>query len=96
MAFMVSSCLDLKAIFRVRRERTAKALAEEFVSLDEEREYLGHGDSFEEQRGVGAASLSHDGNLRSRETKPKIFETLTIELVAIPFLSTLSALLRSP
>ena len=26
---------------------------------------------------MGAASLSHDGNLRSRETKPTIFETLT-------------------
>src|SRR5215207_8827548 len=44
----------------------------------DEREYLGDGDSVEEQRGVGAEALPHDGGpRRNRETKPTTFETLT-------------------
>ena len=133
---MAEVAQDLKAIFRVRREKTARALAREFAELyakrfpkavsvfdagimgrphlpslprkpprqaahdehagasvqrgeeeDEggrglserdEREHASYGDSLEEQRGVGAQALPHDGRSRSnRETKPTIFETLT-------------------
>jgi hypothetical protein len=45
----------------------------------DECEHLGHRDSFEEQRGVGAQTLPYDrDSRRSRETKPTTFETLTI------------------
>jgi hypothetical protein len=44
----------------------------------DEREHLGHGDSFEEQRGVGAQALPYDGCTRgSGQTEPTTFETLT-------------------
>jgi putative transposase len=128
---------DMKAIFKVRREKTARALAEEFVELygkrfpkaisvfeagigdaltylsfpgshhaklrttnmlerlfkevkrrtrvvglfpkRDEREYLGHRDSLEEQRGVGAQALPHDRCPgRGRTSKPTTFETLTV------------------
>src|SRR5215212_10850499 len=46
----------------------------------DEREHVGHGDSLEEQRGVGAQTLPRDGRSRSsRETQPTTFETLTLE-----------------
>jgi hypothetical protein len=35
----------------------------ESLSQRDEREHLGHGDSLEEQRGVGAKALPHDGRL---------------------------------
>src|SRR5215208_2607322 len=42
-------------------------------------DYVGSGDSLEEQRGVGAKALPHDGRPpRTRETKPTTFETLTL------------------
>jgi hypothetical protein len=42
-------------------------------------DYVGNGDSLEEQRGVGAKALPHDGRPpRTRETKPTTFETLTL------------------
>ena len=56
-----------------RRTRVVGGLSER-----DEREHPGHGDSFEEQRGVGAQALPHDGRPRSaRKTKPTTFETLT-------------------
>jgi hypothetical protein len=43
-----------------------------------ERSDFSDGDSIEEQRGVGAHALPHDGRPRSsRETEPTTFETLT-------------------
>jgi hypothetical protein len=134
---MAEVAQDIKAIFKVRRAKTARALAVEFVELygkrfpkavavfeagiedaltylspspeattpsyarptcsrasveggkeeDEgggglpqrdERPHAGNGDSLEEQRGVGAETLSDDGRSpRSGETKPTTFETLT-------------------
>ncbi len=131
---MAEVAQDIKAIFKVRRAKTARALAVEFVELyrkrlpkavavfeagiedaltylsfpgshhtrirttnmlerlfkevkrrtrvvgvfPDEREHLGHGDSFEEQRGVGAQALPSGGRSRSsRETEPTTFETLT-------------------
>jgi hypothetical protein len=45
----------------------------------DEREHLGHGDSLEKQRGVGAKALPHDGRPQdSAETKPTTFEALTL------------------
>jgi hypothetical protein len=42
-------------------------------------DYVGNGDSLEEQRGVGAKALPHDGRPpRTGETKPTTFETLTL------------------
>src|SRR5215212_1298286 len=54
----------------------------------DEREHVGHGDSLEEQRGVGAQTLPRDGRSRSsRETQPTTFETLTYPLVDFMVLS---------
>jgi hypothetical protein len=48
------------------------------VPQRDEREHLGHGDSLEEQRGLGAKALPHEGRPPdSAETKPTTFETLT-------------------
>ena len=51
----------------------------------DEREHASDGDSFEEQRGVGAQALPHDGRSRSsRETQPTTFETLTGQSGVVP------------
>ena len=44
---------------------------------------IGHGDSFEEQRGVGAETLPYDRRPRSGETEPTTFETLTCEALGL-------------